>query len=159
MIDILNGYGFKRNFQNTVVYPITDLGSLLGLQPHEIKEHYFLCVLDDCLAQGEYHTEEVVNGNIEVYLPAYNAKYLIDSLIREGFKIDEFQSKNIIEKLLETQTIVSECFDMKSGSPSYSDPIRKHNLPFVKDIGESISRHPVEEFDFSESKDDVTINT
>lgn len=141
MIDIINGYEFKRNFKNVVVYPITSLSTILGLQPYEIKEHYFLCVLDDCLSQGEYHEEEIVNGKLEVYLPSYNLKYLIDSLNREGFKIDEYQSKTIVEKILETQRIVSECFEMKSGSPDYSDPIRKHNLPFVKPIGESISKN------------------
>lgn len=141
MIDILNGYEFKRNFQNTVVYPISSLSTILGLQPHEIKEHYFLCVLDDCLLEGEYHTEEVLNDGIEVYLPTYNAQKLIESLKREGFKIDEFQSENVILKMLETQRIVSECFDMKSGSPNYADPIRKYSLPFVKDISESVSKH------------------
>lgn len=159
MIDIINGYGFKRNEKNEVVYPISHLSGILGLHPHEVKEHYFLCVLDDCLLQGEFHTEEVVRGEIEVYLPAYNAKYLIDSLVREGFKVDEFQSKNVIEKMLETQEIVSECFNLDSGTPSYNDPIRKYGLPYVKEIGESVSKHPIEEFDFSESKDDVKINT
>lgn len=140
MIDILNGYGFKRNFENVVVYPITSLSSVLGLQPYQIKEHYFLCVLDDCLAQGEYHNEEIVNGEIEVYLPPFNLKALIDSLKREGFDIDDFQSKSVLEKALETQEIVSECFDMLCGTPNYKDPIRKHNLAHVKPICESISK-------------------
>lgn len=141
MIDIINGYGFKRNFKNVVVYPISSLATVLGLQPYEIKEHYFLCVLDDCLLKGEHHEEEIVNGELEVYLPSYNLKYLIDSLNREGFKIDKYQSKAIVEKILETQNIVSECFSMLCGTPNYSDPIRKHNLPFVKPICESISKN------------------
>lgn len=150
MIEIINGYAFKRNQKNEVVFPISHLSGILGLQPYEIKEHYFLCVLDDCLLQGETHSEEVVRGEIEIYLPVYNAKYLIESLAREGFEIDEFQSKNVIEKMLETQTVVSECFNLDNGTPLYNDPIRKHNLPHVKSISESVSRHQVEEHDFSD---------
>lgn len=144
MIDILNGYDFKRNNKNIVVYPISQLAGVLGLVQHEVKEHYFHCVLDDCLLQGELHTEEIVNNEIELYLPVYNLKYLIDSLIREGFKPDEFQSKNIVDRMLETQTIVSDCFDLKNGFQDYKDPIRKHNLPFVKEIGSSVSKNIVE---------------
>ena len=154
MIDIINGYDFKRNNKNVVVYPISQLAGVLQLIHHEVKEHYFYCVLDDCFAQGEFHTEEVINNEIELYLPVYNTKELIDSLIREGFNPDEFQSKNIIDRMLETQTIVSECFDLKNGFQDYKDPIRKHGLPFVKDLGESISKNPVEEFDFNEQSID-----
>ena len=139
MIDILNGYGFKRNFKNVVVYPISVLATALNMQPFQVKEHYFLCVLDECLAQGEWHSEEIINGEIELYLPVYNTQVLLESLKREGFKVDEFQHESIIAKMLETQGIVSECFDMMCGAPSYKDPIRKHNLPYVKPLCESIS--------------------
>ena len=141
MIDIINGYSFKRNEKNTVLYAATQLAGVLCVAPHELKEHYFYCVLDQCLSEGEIHTEEIINNEIELFLPVYNAKSLIDSLIREGFKIDEFQSKNVIDKMLETQRIVSECFDLKNGFQDYKDPIRKQDLPFVKPIGESISKH------------------
>ena len=140
MIDILNGYDFKRNNDNVVVYPISTLSSVFGLQPHEIKEHYFYCVIDQCFAEGEFHTEEIVNNEIELYLPVYNIKALIDSLIREEFKINKEQSEFLIDRMLETQRIVSECFDLKNGFQDYKDPIRKHDLPFVKEIHESISR-------------------
>ena len=141
MIDILNGYDFKRNHKNVVVYPISQLAGILGIHHHEAKEHYFFCVSDDCLAQGETHTEEIINSEIELYLPVYNVKQLIDSLIREGFDIDQFQSKSVIEKMLETQSIVSDCFDSKNGFQEYKDPIRKYDLPFIRDIKESISKH------------------
>ena len=140
MIDIINGYEFKRNNKNVIVYPISTLSSVLGLQPHEIKEHYFHCVIDQCFAEGEFHTEEIVNNEIELYLPVYNIKALIDSLIREEFKINKEQSEFLIDRMLETQTIVSECFDSKNGFNYYKDPIRKHSLPFVKDVKFSISR-------------------
>ena len=140
MIDIINDYEFKRNNKNVIVYPISQLAGVLGLVTHEVKEHYFYCVLDDCLAQGELHSEEVINKEIELFLPVFNAKALIDSLIREGFTPDEFQSKNIIDRMLETQNIVSECFDLKNGFQDYKEPIRKHSLPFVKDVKFSISR-------------------
>lgn len=144
MIDILNGYDFKRNNKNIVVYPISQLAVILGLQQHEVKEHYFYCVLDSCFSEGEFHSEEIANGEIEIYLPVYNLKQLIDSLTREGFKPDEFQSKSIVDRMLETQTIVSDCFDLKNGFNEYKDPIRKHNLPFVKEIGSSVSKNIVE---------------
>lgn len=140
MIDILNGYDFKRNRENVVVYPISSLATILGLQPHEIKEHYFYCVIDQCFAEGEFHTEEIVNGEIEVYLPPYNVKALIDSLVREGFKLDDFQRESVVNKILETQRIVSDCFESKNGFQNYKDPIRKINPPFVKPISESISK-------------------
>ena len=126
MIDILNGYDFKRNNKNVVVYPISQLSGVLGLANHEVKEHYFHCILDSCFAQGEFHTEEVINNEIEVYLPVYNTKELIDSLIREGFKPDSFQAKNIIDRMLETQSLVSDCFELKNGFQDYKDPMRKH---------------------------------
>lgn len=150
MIDILNGYDFKRNNKNVVVYQISKLAGILGIHPHEVKEHYFFCVLDDCLAQGEFHTEEIINNEIELYLPVYNLKYLIDSLVREGFKPDEFQSKSIIDKMLETQNIVSECFDFENGFQDYTDPIRKYDFPFIKDIKESISKHMPSDSELSE---------
>ena len=141
MIDILNGYGFKRNFENVVVYPISQLAGILDLPLHEVKEHYFHCVLDECMSKGELHSEEIVNGEIEVYLPPYNVKALIDSLLREGFKLDEFQRESILAKILETQRIVSDCFELRNGFSDYKDPIRKINPPFVKPISESISKH------------------
>lgn len=141
MIDIINGYGFKRNFENVVVYPISQLAGVLGLPLHEVKEHYFHCVYDMCMANGELHSEEILNGEIEVYLPPYNVKELIDSLAREGFKLDEFQRESVVTKILETQSIVSDCFESKNGFSDYKDPIRKFNNPFVKPISESISKH------------------
>lgn len=141
MIDILNGYGFKRNFENVVVYPISQLAGVLCLPLHEVKEHYFHCVSDMCMAKGELHSEEILNGEIEVYLPPYNVKELIDSLAREGFKLDEFQRESVVTKILETQRIVSDCFESKNGFQTYKDPIRKINHPFVKPVSESISKH------------------
>ena len=141
MIDIINGYGFKRNFENIVVYPISQLAGVLGLPLHEVKEHYFHCVSDMCMANGELHSEEILNGEIEVYLPSYNVKELIDSLAREGFKLDEFQRESVVTKILETQSIVSDCFESKNGFSDYKDPIRKFNNPCVKPISESISKH------------------
>lgn len=139
MIDIINAYEFKRNRDNTVVYPISELAGILGLQPYLAKEHYFYCVIDECFAEGEFHTEKIVNGEIEVYLSCFAIKALIDSLKREGFKIDEFQAGNVLEKILETQSIVSECFNSHNGFNDYKDPIRKINPPFVKDIKYSLS--------------------
>ncbi len=141
MIDILNGYGFKRNFENVVVYPISQLAGVLGLPLHEVKEHYFHCVSDMCMAEGELHSEEIVNGEIEAYLPPYNVKALIDSLTREGFKLDEFQRESIVTKILETQSIVSDCFESKNGFSDYKDPIRKFGNPCVKPLSESISKN------------------
>lgn len=141
MIDIMNGYDFKRNKDNVVVYPISQLAMILGLQPHEIKEHYFYCVEDQCFSEGEFHSEEIINNEIELYLPPYSVKALIDSLNREGFEIDKFQSENVLAKMLETQDIVSDSFDSKNGFQEYIDPIRKHNPPHVKSLKESISRN------------------
>lgn len=140
MIDILNGYDFQRNSENVVTYKISSLAAILGLQPYEIKEHYFHCVIDQCFSEGEFHYEEIVRGEIEVYLPSYNLKALIDSLKYEGFKIDEFQSESVVNHILETQRIISECFDLKNGFQDYKDPIRKHGLPFVMDFRESITK-------------------
>lgn len=151
MIDIINGYEFKRNRENVIVYKISSLASVLGLPLHEVKEHYFWCVLDDCTTKGEWHTEEVVNGEIELYLPVFNLKALIDSMKREGFNVDKFQSKMLIKNMLQTQELVSDMFEVKNGFVNYSDPIRKYNLPFIKDIGESISK-------ISSDEGDVYIN-
>lgn len=144
MIDILNGYEFRRNRENVVTYKISSLATILGLQEHEIKEHYFYCVVDQCFSEGEMHTEEIVDNEIELHLPVYNVQQLIESLVREGFDIDNFQSENIVKYMLETQRIVSECFDLKNGFQNYKDPIRKHGLAFVKEIKESISRNKEE---------------
>lgn len=141
MINILNGYDFQRNSENVVTYKISSLSTILGLKSHEVKEHYFHCIIDQCFGEGEFHYEEVVAGEIEVHLPPYNLKALIDSLKREGFNVDEFQSESVVNCMLETQRIVSECFDLKNGFQEYKDPIRKHGLPFVNDFRESITKN------------------
>lgn len=141
MISILNGYNFKRNCDNVVLYSIESLACILGLQPYEIKEHYFLCVVDDCLAQGEYHLESIKNGELDLLLPVFNVAALIASLEREGFKIDEYQSKQVLVNMLETQSVITECFiNAELRNNDYRDPIRKFNAPHVKDISQSISR-------------------
>lgn len=87
MINILNGYDFQRNSENVVTYKISSLSTILGLKSHEVKEHYFHCIIDQCFGEGEFHYEEVVAGEIEVHLPPYNLKALIDSLKREGLML------------------------------------------------------------------------
>jgi len=140
MISIINGYDFKRNNSNEIVYAASSLATILGLQPYLVKEHYFHCVADACYAEGEFHTEEVINGEVELYLGCFAVKELIDSLKRENFKIDEFQSENVLKYMLETQSVVSDCFVNQNGFTQYLDPIRKINPPFVKDVCESITQ-------------------
>ena len=115
MIDILNGYGFKRNFENVVVYPISQLAGVLGLPLHEVKEHYFHCVLDECMSEGELHSEEIVNGEIEVYLP--KAQSYIDVLFKEKLLTEEqkqFLISTINQRIgyLEYQIGFVSCYDM-----------------------------------------------
>lgn len=140
MIDIINGYGFKRNHDNTVLFPLSHFASVIGLQPYQVKEHYFHCVADRCFSEGEFHTEEVQNGGIEVYIPCKSIGNLIDSLtfekIIEGVQIDN--AMRLLGKHVETQDIVGECFG--SYSYDYTDPLRKAN-EHLPPISESISKH------------------
>lgn len=140
MIDIINGYGFKRNFDNTVFYSLGNIASILSVQPYLVKEHYFHCVADRCFSEGEFHKEEVFNNTIEVYIPCASFGYLIDSMVYEKI-ITEEQSKDamrVLEKHIETQNIVSDCFS--DFCYNYSDPIRKIN-PTIPNLSESISKH------------------
>lgn len=140
MIDIINGYGFKRNFDNSVLYSLDNVASVLEVQPYLIKEHYFHCVADRCFSEGEFHKEEVIGSIIDVFIPCKSLGNLIDSLtfekIIEGEQVDNIM--RVLAKHVETQNIVSECFD--KFCYDYSDPIRKVNdsLPPVSD---SITRH------------------
>ena len=140
MIDIINGYGFKRNFDNSVLYSLDSVASVLEVQPYLIKEHYFHCVADRCFSEGEFHREEVIGSIIDVFIPCKSLGNLIDSLnfekIIEGEQVDNIM--RVLAKHVETQNIVSECFD--KFCYDYSDPIRKVNdsLPPVSD---SITRH------------------
>ena len=140
MIDIINGYGFKRNFDNSVLYSLDNVASVLEVQPYLIKEHYFHCVADRCFSEGEFHREEVIGSIIDVFIPCKSLGNLIDSLnfekIIEGEQVDNIM--RVLAKHVETQNIVSECFD--KFCYDYSDPIRKVNdsLPPVSD---SITRH------------------
>ena len=140
MIDIINGYGFKRNFDKSVLYSLDNVASVLEVQPYLIKEHYFHCVADRCFSEGEFHREEVIGSIIDVFIPCKSLGNLIDSLnfekIIEGEQVDNIM--RVLAKHVETQNIVSECFD--KFCYDYSDPIRKVNdsLPPVSD---SITRH------------------
>lgn len=140
MIDIINGYGFKRNFDNSVLYSLDNVASVLEVQPYLIKEHYFHCVADRCFSEGEFHKEEVIGSIIDVFIPCKSLGNLIDSLtfekIIEGEQVDNIM--RVLAKHVETQNIVSECFD--KFCYDYIDPIRKVNdsLPPVSD---SITRH------------------
>ena len=140
MIDIINGYGFKRNFDNSVLYSLDSVASVLEVQPYLIKEHYFHCIADRCFSEGEFHREEVIGSIIDVFIPCKSLGNLIDSLnfekIIEGEQVDNIM--RVLAKHVETQNIVSECFD--KFCYDYSDPIRKVNdsLPPVSD---SITRH------------------
>lgn len=140
MIDIINGFGFKRNFDNSVLYSLDNVASVLEVQPYVIKEHYFHCVADRCFSEGEFHKEEVIGSIIDVFIPCKSLGNLIDSLtferIIEGEQVDNIM--RVLAKHVETQNIVSECFD--KFCYDYSDPIRKVNdsLPPVSD---SITRH------------------
>lgn len=140
MIDIINGYGFKRNFDNSVLYSLDNVASVLGVQPYLIKEHYFHCVADRCFSEGEFHKEEISNGNFDIYIPCKALGNLIDSLtferIIEGSQVDDIM--RVLGKHVETQNIISECFD--KFCYDYTDPIRKIN-DSLPPIGDSISKH------------------
>lgn len=139
MIDIINGYGFKRNFDNTVLYSLDNIASVLELPNYVIKEHYFHCVADRCFSEGEFHKEEVIGSIIDVYIPCKSLGNLIDSLTYEKI-INDDQVKDImrvLDKHIETQNIVSECFS--SYAYDYSDPIRKLN-DSLPPISESVSK-------------------
>lgn len=140
MIDIINGYGFKRNFDNTILYSLDNVASILNVQPYLIKEHYFHCVADNCFAQGEFHKEQVFKGNIDIFIPCKSLGDLIDSLtferIIEGSQVDDIM--RVLAKHVETQNLVSECFS--EFCYNYTDPIRKIN-DSLPPISESISKH------------------
>lgn len=136
MIDIINGYGFKRNHDNTVFYSLSHFATVVGMQPYQIKEHYFNCVTDRAFSEGEFHIEQIENNGIEVFIPCKSTGYLIDSLVYEKIlteqsKIDD--AMRLLEKHIETQNVVAECFD--GHSYDYVDPLRKVNdhLPPLKD--------------------------
>ena len=140
MIDIINGYGFKRNHDNTVLYPLSHFASIVGLQPYQVKEHYFHCVADRCFSEGEFHTEEVQHGQIEIFIPCKAVGNLIDSLTYEKIIVDDqvANAMRLLEKHVETQNLVSECFG--NFSYDYTDPLRKIN-EHLPPISESISKH------------------
>lgn len=141
MIDIINGYGFKRNHDNTVLYPLSHFSSIVDLQPYQVKEHYFHCVADKCFSEGEFHIEEIQNGSIEVFIPCKSLGYLIDSLTYEKIVTSDLQITNamrLLDKHIETQNVVGECFGKYSYD--YKDSLRKIN-EFLPPISESISRH------------------
>lgn len=152
MIDIINGYGFKRNFDNTVLISLSNVAYYLGVQPYLIKEHYYICVADRCFSEGEIHHEEVENSTIEAYIPCKSLEYLIDSLKYSKVAITDYDKQKaitlVLDKMVETQNIVSECFN--HDCYDYADPVRKINtsLPPVSD---SVSKLPVEEFDFTDN--------
>ena len=138
MISIINGYDFKRNFDNSVYFPINSLASILNLQPYEIKEHFYFCVASDLHVRGDFQIEFIEHNELNIYLTSSMASHLIDSLKREGFDIDVPSSERFITKMLETERLVSEFFDKDD---YYSDPIRKIGSSSVKDISKSITRN------------------
>lgn len=141
MIDIINGYGFKRNHDNTVLYSLSHFASIVGLQPYQVKEHYFHCVADRCFSEGEAHIEEIQNKAIEVFIPCQSLGYLIDSLVYEKIITTDEQESNamrLLEKHIETQNIVGECFG--EYSYDYKDSLRKFN-DMLPPISESVSKH------------------
>lgn len=129
MIDIINGYGFKRNFNNTVLISLSNVAFYLGVQPYLIKEHYYICVADQCFAEGEIHHEEIEHSSVEAYIPCKSLEYLIDSLKREKVAITDYDKQKaitlVLDKMIETQNIVSECFSRDCYD--YIDPVRKIN--------------------------------
>lgn len=138
MIDIINGYGFKRNHDNTVLFKLSDLGSVLNIQPYILKEHYYSCVNDDCLAEGEFPIEEISKGELNTYLPCKSVQKLFLSMQHEGFLQEEQIKyfKMLIDKQVDTQGLVSEWFN---DFGQYMDGIRKHN-PHIPPIIESITK-------------------
>lgn len=143
MITIINGYGFKRNHDNTVLFQLSNIGSILNIQPYILKEHYYSCVNDDCLAEGELPIEEIDRGELNTYLPCKSVQKLFLSMQHEGFLDDDQVKffKMLIDKQTETQGMVSEWFD---NFGQYKDDIRKHN-PNVPEFIESVTRKNKEE--------------
>lgn len=129
MIDIINGYDFKRNFNNTVLISLSNVAHHLGVQPYLIKEHYYICVADRCYSEGEIHHEEIENSSVEAYIPCKSLEYLIDSLKHEKVAVTDYDKQKaitlVLDKMIETQGIVSDCFDRDMYD--YVDPIRKIN--------------------------------
>lgn len=140
MIDIINGYGFKRNHDNTVLFALSHFASVVGLQPYQVKEHYFHCVADRCFSEGEFHTEQVERSEIEVYIPCKSLGNLIDSMTYEKILSENQvnEAMRLLAKHLETQNIVSDCFEQHIYD--YTDTVRKIN-EHLPPIGESISKH------------------
>ena len=140
MIDIINGYGFKRNFDNTVLISLSNVAFCLGVQPYLIKEHYYICVADRCFSEGEIHHEEIENSSVEAYIPCKSLEYLIESLKHENVAITDYDKQKaitlVLDKMIETQNIVSECFSRDCYD--YSDPVRKINSS-IPDISQSVS--------------------
>lgn len=140
MIDIINGYGFKRNPDNTILISLSNIAFHLGVQPYLIKEHYYICVADRCFSEGEVHREEIENSSVEAYIPCKSLEYLIDSLKHEKVAItnpeEEASIHRVLDAMIETQTIVSECFSRDCYD--YSDPVRKINSS-LPDISKSVS--------------------
>ena len=153
MIDIINGYGFKRNFDNTVLISLSNIAYHLGVQPYLIKEHYYICVADRCFSEGEIHHEEIENSSVEAYIPCKSLEYLIDSLKHEEVAITDCDKEKIItlvlDKMVETQNIVSECFN--NDCYDYSDPVRKIN-PNLPDVSKSVSNVMEDDFESYEDK-------
>lgn len=140
MIDIINGFGFKRNHPNTILFSVSNLSSVTGMQRYQLKEHYFNCVMDDCFSEGEFHVENVENKQIEIYIPLYSVKHMLSSLTHEGF-MDEAKTAHyniLIDAMVETQNITSDLFDSNG---YYSDFLRKIN-PRLPPMIESITRNP-----------------
>jgi len=134
MIDILNGWSFKRNHENVILFSVAHLSSVTGLQPYVLKEHYFGCVKDDAFAEGEFHTEIIEASGLEIYIPVFSVNHMKETLTQGKFltteQIEHYQM--LINKMNETQELVAEVFD-KNGL--YLDQIRKHNphvAPIIK---------------------------
>lgn len=142
MIDIINGFGFKRNFDNTILISLDDVAYHLGVQPYLIKEHYYICVADRCFSEGEFHKEEIERSDIKVYIPCKSLEYLIDSLKHEKVAVTDYDKEKaitlVLDKMIETQNVVSECFN--NDAYDFSDPVRKIN-PDLPPISESVSKH------------------
>lgn len=140
MIDIINGYSFKRNFNNTVLISLSNVAFYLDVQPYLIKEHYYICVADRCFSEGEIHHEEIEHSSVEAYIPCKSLEYLINSLKHEKVAITNSEKEasihRVLDVMIETQNIVSECFS--HDCYDYSDPVRKINSS-LPDISQSVS--------------------
>lgn len=148
MIDILNGFDFKRNFDNTILISLDNVAYHLGVQPYLIKEHYYICVADRCFSEGEFHKEEIERGDIKVYIPCKSLEFLIESLKLEKVAVTDYDKQKaitlVLDKMVEAQNIVSECFS--HDAYDFSDPVRKinQNLP---PISKSVSEVMCDEVD------------